>query len=62
MTNADKVRQMTDDELLKCFLHFCGCNFRFKVRCFEYRSCSDCLKAWMGKRRTKTKPRRKKRK
>ena len=46
MTNADKIRQMSDEELLTCFLNICGCNF--KERCFEYRACRDCLKAWLA--------------
>lgn len=48
MTNADKVRQMTDEGLLKR-LEKIGCAY------MPY----DRWRAWLGKMRTKTKPRRK---
>ena len=51
MTNADKVRQMTDEGLLK-WLDKIG------YACMP----DDRSRAWLGNRRTKTKPRRKKRK
>lgn len=51
MTNADKVRQMTDEGLLK-WLDKIG------YACMS----DDRWRAWLEKMRTKAKPRRKKRK
>lgn len=50
MTNADKVRQMTDKELWRwlCDLGIvCMCDYN-PARCKNYVKCRECWKDWLA--------------
>lgn len=51
MTNAEYIRNMTDDELaqflLETSLHRDGCDSKDCVN--RHKSCKDCFKEWLGK-------------
>lgn len=45
MTNGDKIRAMTDEELAICFLFNTGCA---KNKCKEFfEKCEECWKDWL---------------
>ena len=46
MTNADKIRQMSDEELLE-FLYGIP-NSCILERCDNYEDCLSCWQAWLG--------------
>lgn len=53
MTNADKVRQMTDEELwywLDDLGNVCMCGYYSgdRARCDNYKSCRDCWLDWLA--------------
>lgn len=53
MTNADKVRQMTDEELwywLDDLGNVCMCWYYSvdRARCDNYKSCRDCWLDWLA--------------
>ena len=51
MTNADKIRNMSDDELLEYLMKLTGqevCPPWGELRCFpDRRSCEDCWWEWL---------------
>ena len=49
MTNADKIRKMTDEELIPVIMEWvCNTFFRGKQACPQAH-CDDCIRAWLRK-------------
>lgn len=49
MTNADKIRQMTDEELLEWLdCMSCVCMDYALERCKDYVTCRECWKDWLA--------------
>ena len=46
ITNADRIRSMTDEELAELFDNTCIENIG-EVRCGSYRRCYDCMLNWL---------------
>ena len=52
MTNADKIRQMTDEEIADLFVethdtkHYLACPVKFNIGCAES-DCLDCFRKWL---------------
>ena len=48
MTNADKIRQMSDEELMEWLInHECKCGYD-RAHCNNYVSCYACWKGWLA--------------
>ncbi len=46
MTNADRIRNMSDDELLEFLYDAMGCPIPIDCPSLDIR-CTDCLKNWL---------------
>ena len=47
MTNADRIRSMTDEELAEWIAYRQGCFERQDKRCSKYGTCRDCWFDWL---------------
>lgn len=47
MTNADRIRAMTDEELATWIAYRQGCFERQDKRCSKYGTCRDCWFDWL---------------
>lgn len=46
-TNADRIRAMNDEELIKLLTGFCTCNCIFPYKNCEHKTCEECFKEWL---------------
>lgn len=50
MTNADRIRQMSDEELASWYV--IKCTIMMKKDCQKpYKTCKDCILEWLQKQR-----------
>lgn len=50
MTNADRIRAMSDEELAEAFAGKCLCDYipvHATEHCDRYRKCKDCVIEWL---------------
>lgn len=47
MTNADKIRAMTDEELAGWFSIYCCRNKTYDAHCMEFKNCEACWLDWL---------------
>ena len=47
MTNADKIRNMTDEELLNFLPNLCTFIHPKENECLKYGSCYKCVSVWL---------------
>ena len=49
MTNAERIRAMSDEELLEWLIdHACLAGISGNARCKNTKMCRDCWKIWLG--------------
>lgn len=48
LTNADRIRAMNDEELIKLLTGFCAFACIFPYKDCEHGNCEECVKEWLN--------------